>query len=325
MPLSHKKRSVFYRTLAQQLEAGLPLAAALRAAAGSGAAAVSLEAMAQTLDLGGTVDDALTLAAGWLSLDDARFLSAAAQTGRLPRVLHALATRHEQLSSVKKRLMLACLYPAVLLHLGLLLFPLLGMIDWEKGFQWAPAAYVRTLGLTLAPLWIVAGSLLFLSARQSRVLHNFAQFLPVFRGYVRAQALADFSFALGNFLDAGLRIDHAWQAAGAVSRWPALQAAARTLETVIAHGEAPGAQLSRFSCFPSDFCALYRTGESAGQLEQNLLMLAAHHQERADRALKLASLVYPGLLLGLTLAFVAYHVIRFYAGYFRMIESLAAP
>jgi type II secretory pathway component PulF len=325
MPLSHKKRSVFYRTLAQQLEAGLPLTAALRGCTGSGAPPASLEAMAQTLEQGGSLDDALALSAAWLPEDDAYFFAVAAPTGRLPRVLHALAWRHDQLSAVKTRLILACLYPAALLHLGLILFPLLGMIDWEKGFQWDLPGYLRALGFTLVPLWGVIGGVLFISTRQGGLLPRLAQGLPVFRGYVRAQALADFAFALGNFLEAGVRIDHAWRAAGSVVRWPALQDAARNLDTVMGQGGQPGPQLHHFGCFPPEFCALYRAGEATGQLEQNLLTLAAQNQDRANRALKLASLLYPGLLLGLTLVFIAWHVVRFYAGYFKMIESLATP
>jgi hypothetical protein len=41
MPLSHKKLSAWYHLLAQQLDAGLPFPAALRASTGSGRSASS--------------------------------------------------------------------------------------------------------------------------------------------------------------------------------------------------------------------------------------------------------------------------------------------
>ena len=135
--------------------------------------------------------------------------------------------------------------------------------------------------------------------------------------------MADFSFALGNFLDAGLSIDRAWLSAGLISRSPELVAASQAMTTRIEGGEAPGPQLSSCPCFPEDFVALYRTGESTGQLEQNLLHLASLNQERANHQLKLATLIYPSLLFIIVAGGIAYQVISFYAGYFNMLSNLA--
>jgi type II secretory pathway component PulF len=325
MPLSHKKLSAWYHQLAQHLDAGLPFAIALRATVGAGAPAAGLNAMADSVENGGSLDDALRLAGAWLPEADILFLSAAAETGRLPRVLRNLSTRHAQFGAAKLRVMLACAYPLAILHLGLILFPLLRMIDWEKGFQWDAAFYARTLAVTLIPLWLVGVVLIVLLRRQSPWLTQLALLLPGFRGYVIAQALADFSFALGNFLDAGLPIDRAWIAAGLVSRSRDLRAASNAMGNEIKLGGAPGTKLSAWHCFPDDFIALYRAGETTGQLEQNLLTLAGLKQERANNALKLATLLYPGLLLVVVTCVIGYHVVSFYAGYFKMLGGLATP
>lgn len=325
MPLSHKKLSAWYHLLAQNLEAGLPFAAALRASAGGGAPASGLMQMAGIAERGGSIDDALRSAGTWLPSADRLFLSAGAETGRLPRVLHNLSARHAQFSAVKLRLLLACAYPLAVLHLGLLLFPLLGMIDWEKGFLWDTSTYVRSIAFTLLPLWLAGATLAFLARRQSPLLHRFARLLPAFRGYVIAQSLADFAFALGNFLEAGLRIDHAWQAAGVITRSPSLRTAASDVNVIIARGDQPGPHLSRHACFPADFVALYQTGETTGQLEQNLLRLAGQNQERANTSLKLASLLYPALLFIAVVVVIGWHVVSFYSGYLKMITDLSAP
>ncbi|ATC62938.1 type II secretory pathway protein [Nibricoccus aquaticus] len=323
MPLSHKKLSAWYHLLAQNLDAGLPFSAALRASIGNGAPASALLRMAEITELGGSIDDALRSTGSWLPASDRLFISAGAETGRLPRVLRNLSTRHAQFSAVKTRLLLACAYPLAVLHLGLLLFPLLRMIDWEKGFLWNASAYVTTLACTLLPLWLAITTLLVLSRRQSPLLFQLARLLPAFRGYATSQALADLAFALGNFLEAGLRIDHAWQAAGTITPSPALRTAARAIDAVIARGEQPGPHLPQHPCFPADFTALYRTGELTGQLEQNLLRLAEQNQERADTSLKVASLLYPALLFIAVVILVGYHAVSFYSGYIKMLESLA--
>lgn len=325
MSLSHKNLSAWYHLLAQQLDAGLTFPLALRATLGGGAPASGILQMAEAIDRGSSIDDALRIAGAWLPEPDRLFLSAGAQTGRLPRVLHNLSVRHAQFSSVKTRLLLACAYPLVVLHLGLLLFPILRMIDWKNGFAWDPAAYAQALACTLLPLWLASLLLFFLARRQSPILHRLAKLLPGFRGYAVAQALADFAFAIGNFLEAGLRIDHAWQVAGLITRSPALRSAAADINTVIARGEAPGPHVARHTCFPPDFVALYQTGETTGQLEQNLFRLAELNQERANASLKVVSLLYPGLALVGAIILVGYNLITFYSGYLNMLGDLSAP
>ena len=322
MHLSHRRLSVWYHQLAQQLEAGVPLAEALRAVPVAGVPASGSEAMAQQIEAGGSVDDALRLAP-WLPAADRLFLAAAAGVGRMPRTLYNLADRHEQLRAVQGRMLLAGLYPAVVVHLGLLLWPVLRMVDWEKGFVWDGFAYARSLAWTLLPLWLLVAVGWALARRQSPVLHGLAHGLPGLRGYVRAQALADLAFALGNFLDAGLPIAQAWATAGAIIPSRELQTAATALAQAAARGEAPGAHLGAWACFPAEFVALYRTGEKTGRLEQNLLRLAAEQQERARRALNLAAMLYPALLFLIVAGAVAYAVLSFYAGYLGMLGKMA--
>ena len=323
MPLSHKKLSAWYHPLAQQLEAGLPFAAALRASTGTGAPAAGITAMAITVETGGSIDDALRVAGPWLPAADRLFLSAAAETGRLPRVLRNLSERHAQFSAVKLRVALACIYPLVVLHAGFFLFPLLSMIDWEKGFVWSGDAYLRALACTLLPLWLIAAVVWISSRRQSPWLGRVARLLPALRGYAVGQSLADFSFALGNFLEAGLSIDRAWLAAGAISHSSDLECAAVAIHAAIERGEAPGSLLPHWRCFPDEFTALYRVGEGTGQLEHNLLRLAASNQERANASLKVATLLYPALLFVGVIALVGYHIVAFYSGYLKMINDLA--
>jgi general secretion pathway protein F/type IV pilus assembly protein PilC len=323
MSLGHRKLAAWYHQLAQQLEAGLPLADALRLSRGTGAPSTGVDAMAETIETGGSIDDALTRASAWLPFADRLFLSAAAAAGRMPRILHVLSARHAQLGSAKLRTLLACLYPAAVLHLGLFLLPVMRMIDWEKGFAWDPAAYVRSLAFTVLPLWGAAVIVWVLFRRQNPVVIGLSRLIPLVGRYLRAQALSDFAFALGNFLEAGVSIDQAWAAAGAISRSPRLKNAADDIGLVIARGDPPGATLANTNAFPPDFVALYRSGEASGQLEQNLLRLSAQNQEQAQRALSLATIVYPGLMFLAVAAGVGYFVITIYGGYLKMLTGLA--
>src|SRR5688572_33334117 len=111
MLLGHRKLAAWYQQLAQHLEAGVPLAAALRASQGTGAPARALEAMAATIEAGGSVGDALRSAGPWLPYADLLALTAAAEAGRMPRTLQTLSNRHAQIGDAKLRTILACIYP----------------------------------------------------------------------------------------------------------------------------------------------------------------------------------------------------------------------
>lgn len=322
MPLGHRRLALWYRQFAQQLEAGLPFAAAVRGSRGTGAPEALLEKMATTVEQGGSTDDAWRSASRALPPTDLLALSAASQSGRLPRTLDNLASRHELIAATQLKLLMACLYPLGILHFGLLLLPITRMIDWEKGFHWSTSGYVTGALRNLIPLWIGLGVLGILVQRGSPLLSRLAGFLPAFRGYVRNQTLADLCFCLVNLLEAGVPIGPAWSAAGAITHSRTIAEASRDIADVIARGQPPGTKLAAWPCFPPEFVALYRSGEETGKLDANLHRLTGQYLEGAHRALGAATLLYPALVFLLVAGFAAYHIITMYAGYLKMLDKL---
>ena len=322
MSLGHRKLSRWYHNLGQQLEHGVPLVEALRLSKGLGPPAQPLEWMASQIEAGGSVADALK-AGPWLPDADRLAMSAAASAGRMPLILHTLSERHAQLGKAKLKLALACLYPLGILHLGFLLLPVVRMIDWEKGLHWDAAVYVRGVAMLLVPCWLVGIALWALVRRGNRIVMRVARLLPAIGGYIRTQELADFAFVMGNLLEAGVGIGPAWGAAGSIVRGPEIQAATVAMQAAISRGEPPGPRLVAFRCFPADFAAQYRTGETTGHLDTNLLRLATQYQEAANRWLTFVTILYPALIFIAVAGAVAYHVIMIYAGYLKMLTKMA--
>jgi len=117
-------------------------------------------------------------------------------------------------------------------------------------------------------------------------------------------------------------IGNAWAAAGLITHSVRLKAASVAMEKTVAAGAPPGSKLDAWPCFPADFVALYRTGESTGQLEANLLRLGANYQDTANRALGLATVIYPTFMFLIVAVGVAYFVISIYAGYLKALGKL---
>ncbi|TAG32760.1 MAG: type II secretory pathway protein, partial [Verrucomicrobia bacterium] len=224
MPLSADKLSIFYRQMALQLSAGLTVAQALRAP--SLAPARDTARMAKAAESGQSISGVLAMAGTWLPEMDRPFIEVAAQAGRLPLVLTNLAERYAQLAATRSRVLLACAYPVAAFHLGAVLFPFLRLIDFERGLQWSVSGYLGGLLAVLVPAWGGAWLLWFLVRRENPFALAMLDILPAIGGYRKNRALADFSFALGNLLEAGAPIDRAWLAAGQISRSPKLRKAA---------------------------------------------------------------------------------------------------
>src|SRR5262249_53084252 len=157
--------------------------------------------MAATIEAGGGVDAALRVAEKSLPLPDRLALAAAADAGHMPRTLRTLAARHAEIAAAQLRVALACIYPLRMLPVALVLWPITRMIDWEKGFQWNASFYAQSLAFTLGPLWLLIAAVAILAVGQSPVLFQIGRWLPAVGAFLRKQALADFAFALGNFLE----------------------------------------------------------------------------------------------------------------------------
>ncbi len=317
---SHKTLASWYQQIAQTLESGVPLAGAIELAAGPSQA--DRIALSRQIQSGMPLDDVLRGAPRWLPRQDRLFISAAARTGRLPQTFSNLAERHSRVGANQLKGILSLLYPLGIFHFGVLITPVVGMIDFEKGFQWNTAAYLGQVAGMLLPLWGIIGLIIFLAKTDSPLLPRLIRCIPILRGYSKSQALADFSYALGTFLDAGTPIRKSWQGAAAVAHDPALSKATRALDAVLVREQDPGPELKRHSCFPPDFVAMYQAGARSGQLDQNLLRLGRQFQEKANTRMTLAAIVYPTILFLLVAGFLVFSILSMYSNYLHALTGM---
>jgi type II secretory pathway component PulF len=323
MALPHRTLASWYTQLAQQVDAGVALADAMKLSAGGATQAGAT--VAAVIGRGGTLDHGLRAAARWLPMPDLLTISAAARIGRLPAALRSLAERHARLHAVTRRLMLACAYPAVLVHVGILLFGVARMIDWQKGFFWDPIAYARNVTSVLVPLWIAIVAVIIAVRRWPAAAFVVGNWLPAVGGYLRAQALADLAFVLSGFAASDVTIGDAWAAVATLTRSPRLRVAAQSLHAVAATGQRPGDRMGDWPVFPMEFTIRYRTGEQTGQLDRSLADLSAEYQRHAEHALTFATILYPAVLFCTVAGGIIYAVVSFYGNYLKMLTKLGDP
>ncbi|WP_158277487.1 type II secretion system F family protein [Opitutus sp. ER46] len=323
MPLRHQVLGAWYTQLAQALDAGLTLRDALALPVAGGGVQRTAGEMWAAIEQGGSVDDALRAAGNALPEADRLTLSAAAEIGTLPVMLRRLSDRHQRVAVAQTRMLLACAYPIGVLHLGVLLAPVLRMIDWNQGFRWSTGVYVETVLALLVPFWTVVAVAFALARRRPEIVRAISVRLPGLGRHLQAQALSDLAFLLGSFVGAGVRVSDAWAAVGLVTTAPELRTAANALSEVAERGQPPGTELARWRCFPTDFVAAYRTGETSGQLDVALLKVSEQQQQRAEHGLTLVMILYPALVFLAVACLVGSQVLSVYGGYLRMLTKMA--
>lgn len=306
--------------MAQSVDAGLTLAQALETCGGPRAS--DRLKMASQLEAGTPLDSVLKTAPKWLPRADRIFISSAAQTGRLPQTFRNLSDRHARVGANQLKAILGLLYPMGIFHFAALIIPITGMIDFEKGFQWSTSVFLSQTASLLVPLWVLIAVVVYLAKSDNPLLPKMMRLIPVLRGYVQSQALADFAYALGTFLDAGVPIRRAWQGASAIARDPDIRKAAQKVDVLLAKEENPISELKRAHCFPSDFCAFYETGARSGQLDQSLLKIGQQYQDKANARMTFASVLYPTLLFVCVVGFVIFNIIMLYSGYLDALTGL---
>lgn len=310
---SHTTLANWYTQIAQQLEAGISLVESLVLSQGpSEKDRIRLSAQ---LESGATIDETLQNAPKWLPLADRIFISAAAETGRLPQTFLNLAERHTRLNAIKRKVAISLFYPIAVLHIAALALPMMRMIDFETGIEWSLSKHIMMSSAILVPLWCVIGLFYAMSQSKSPLIPRLLRCLPLLRQYSKLQSIADFALSLSAFLETGLPIQSAWQAAVHISRDPALSKAYKQLRPTFDAGEDPGSRMKEIAVFPSELVAFYQAGQRSGQLDQTLLKAGNRYQENAIQALNTAAVTYPVILFVCVAACIIYSIFQIYGGY----------
>lgn len=281
------------------------------------------KAMAANLERGASIDDMLRMAPGWLPSGDRYFISAGAATGKLPGIFKQLADQYDNLASQTTKLVFACIYPLAIVHIAALLLPVVSQIQFqEEGMAIETAGYLKDVLTVIIPLWLLLGGVVFLYRQRPGALYSIGRWIPLAAKSLRFRALANFCRSLGIFLEAGLRIDHAWAGATLMSSDPKVRNQARSAERVITAGSSPLKAVRQLSAFPAEFESFYAAGERTGQLPENMLRLADRFDQKARNWTISAIAVYPSLLFAAIAVYIAITVLSFYSSYFKFIESM---
>jgi general secretion pathway protein F/type IV pilus assembly protein PilC len=274
------------------------------------------------LDQGLTVCESIRRLGPWMTSFDLALIEAGEQSGRLDASFKLLAQHYEERARLVKQAISDLLYPLLVLHLAVVVFP---FVEFFK--TGSLTRFILTVLAMLAPLYAAVFFLVF--ACQGRhgekwraLLEQVFRLVPVLGTARQDLALARLAAALEALLNAGVPIVGAWELAATASGSPALRCLVHSWRPRVEGGSTFSDLISESDQFPTVFNNLYHTGEISGKLDETLLRLHGLYLEEGVRRMRLVARWGPQIAYFAVAIYVAFRVIGFYMGYFKMIDDI---
>lgn len=317
--MSLAETSSFIRELATAVQAGLPLVPALRTLAKQGRSEgqrAMLDHLIARVEQGNTLANA---AQSWgRPFGDllVSLIRAGESSGKLGEVLHQAADLLERDVALRRSLMSATLYPAILTVLTFgaitvvttvivpqVLKPFAGRLDRLpvpmkiiNGFAQGVSQYWWLILVVLALLAVA-----WQRARQTEPtrtqIDRLILRLPLFGPVVRDALVARFTRTLGTLVNSGLPVLQALRLTGATITNKAMQGAVLNVCDEVASGKTIAEPLERTGLFPALLIQIVGLGERSGRLPELLGSAANALEGRTESRIKVITTVLPPILI----------------------------
>lgn len=283
-----------------------------------------LQAITAAIAEGKSIGSAFETVGREISSLEVWLISAGETSGRLAPAFQHLADYFELLDHARRRSTRAVIYPFFIIHLGILAAVVpAGILRGDS-----LGSSLLTVAVLIGVLYLVAG----LAAWGARAQWRKAESDPKVDRRIRRLpwvgkarqnlSLARFTLVYHAGLLAGIHLKQVIRAAADASASGAIREAAETLVSRVEAGEPLGPGFLARSEFPRSFAQSYVTGELAGTLDSDLDRWRRQFDSEAVAAVERLSAALPRALYLLMLVVIGFSILRFYAGYFEMLNSL---
>lgn len=315
------------RQMASLLQAGIPLAEALRMIIEQ-APDKKIEScfrdIREKVTQGMPFGDAVMQHPGYFTELYSNMVKAGESSGALDKVLVRLAGFLQTQTRLKNKVGAALIYPMVMSVVGVIVVAILMTFVVPRVTQLIkgrgqdlplPTYILINMSEFLVNYWllVLVGLLglvicfqLFVNSEKGRLaFDSFKLKLPVFGDLMRKQAMARFSITLATLLRSGVPALQALQVTKAVLDNKVLQNALQTVHDRVLEGTDIATPMKSSGAFPPTISYMVGVGEQAGNLEEMLERIAGTYDEEVDLATqKLTSVIEP-IIIVLLAAIVA--------------------
>lgn len=308
------------RQMASLLQAGIPLAEALRMIieqAPDKKIESAFRDIREKVTQGVPFGDAVLAHPGYFTELYSDMVKAGESSGALDQVMVRLATFMQAQTRLKNKVGAALIYPAIMVIVGVVVVSILMAFVVPKVTQLIrgrgqelplPTQILITVSDFLVNYWLLVmiGLLmlvicfqLFVNSDRGRLLFDrFKLALPIFGDLMKKQSMARFTTTFATLLRSGVPALQALQITKSVVANKVLQDALQDVHDHVIEGTDISTPMKMSGVFPATVSYMVGVGEQAGNLEEMLERVAATYDEEVDFATqKLTSVIEPLIIV----------------------------
>lgn len=319
---SLKDLVIFTRQLATMIDAGLPLVQALEilgSQSEKGGVRKVILSVKQEVEGGATFSDALKKHPRVFDELYVNLVKAGEVGGILDTILNRLATTLEKRAKLKRQLLGAMVYPAIILCVAIgavaimlgfvipqfqAMFASMGasgelpaptqfVINLSQGFK-NNLPYIAAAIIAL----VIAFSAIYRTKNGKRAIHRFLLMMPIIGPVIRKIAVARFVRTLGTLLSSGVPILDALDIVARSAGNVVVEEGIRYAREKVSEGKTLSDPLMETRVFPGMVVQMLSVGEQTGALDQMCNKIADFYEEEVDAAVSaLTSMLEPIMMV----------------------------
>jgi len=345
-PMSNTELASFMVELATAVGAGLPVVPALRTIQRTARTQSQREQLNRVIDdveQGASLADALKRAGKPFGELVVSLVHAGEMAGRMPEVLTQAATLMDRDVKLRRALIAAMVYPAIILTLVVLaiivvvtvIVPrVMASVEGQIAIMPWPTRIVQGAASFFTHWWwavILGGALVVLTASRMYAkpdtrfaVDRFFLRIPVLGRLIRDVAVARFTRTLGTLTAAGLPVLTSLRITRATLGNRALQVAMDAIAEQVGAGKTIADPLERSGLFPPLLVQLVNLGERTGRLDELLLQASSAFEERTEQAIKIFTTVLPPLIICVLACVVGFIILAILLPLLQLQEAIGA-
>jgi type IV pilus assembly protein PilC len=334
----------FVRQLATMQGAGIPIVQALNVLAGQAENRYFgkvLYTVQSRIEEGMTLTDALRKEDEVFDRIFVNLIGAGEVSGSLEKVLNRLAIYYEKMAALKRKIVSASTYPALIvvmvicIALGLLFFlvPTFAGIFKQNGAK-LPEMTQMLLDASafLRSYWyLVLGGIfggiygiyfLFTNDQFRLFIDPHLLNMPIIGDIIRKTATARFSRTLATMLQSGVPLLEAMDITASVAGNSHIEAAILNSRRSIAEGSTISEPLERQKVFPKMVTSMMAVGEQSGSMDQMLVKIADFYEDEVENKVAAATSILEPLMIVFVGGMVLAILIPLYLPLFKLSETI---
>ncbi|MBF0541107.1 MAG: type II secretion system F family protein [Nitrospirae bacterium] len=242
------------------------------------------------------------------------------QTGTLDVILKNIVKEAEERQSLYRSIISKLIYPSIMILTSIAIIPL------PEAFK-ENGSYLRSAIVPMIILLMIVGGAYYIYKNYSeddgfrRGWDRFIIRIPYIGGIIETLAWIRFCTAFSICIGSGLDIINTAELSCKSLGNRALESQTIYIKRAMILGKGLSAFLAEITSVPSIIIEMAEIGEHSGTLQESMGRAGTYLKDKVTHKLSVLNVVLPIVISLIIAGFIGYSVIKFYMGYFKMLNS----